>query len=79
MADFFDEPSPLKDRDTRREAICDYTGSLTEQMNDMLTAVEAGDVTEARRCFGEAKAWMDAIDDNLCERNEDGSRKDGGE
>jgi hypothetical protein len=42
----------------------------------MLIAVKANDVTEARERFGEMRAWMDAIDDNLCERDADGTRKE---
>lgn len=33
----------------------------------------------AREAFAEIKGWVDSIDDDLCERDADGNRKDSDE
>jgi hypothetical protein len=77
--EFFDAPSPLGDRETRREAINDYADNIEVEIANLKDAVETDDLESVRRRFAEAKAWFDALDDNICERDEDGSRKDGGQ
>jgi HPt (histidine-containing phosphotransfer) domain-containing protein len=76
--DFFDAPSPLNDRDTRREAIDDYADNIQMQCDDLKAALRQDDPKAVRRAFEEIQGWLDAVDDNLCERDEDGNRKDGG-
>lgn len=74
--EFFDAPSPLNDRDNRRDALNDYSSNMEDEISSLRDAVGSDDLEKARKHFEEMKGWLDAIDDNLCEREEDGSRKD---
>lgn len=68
---FFDAPSPLNDRPTRREALDDYCSNLEDEVAKLTAAVSSNDARRARRAFLEIKGWLDAIDDNLCRRDPD--------
>lgn len=72
--EFFDAPSPVGDRKTRREAIEDYASDLEDEAQALAHAVRRNDLTTARERFGELRAYLDAIDDNLCERDANGAR-----
>lgn len=74
--EFFDEASPLGDRDTRREAINDYASNAEDELSMLKYAVVDNDLARARKKLEELKGWIDAIDDNLCERDENGARRD---
>lgn len=74
--EFFDAPSPLGDRDTRREAISDYASNIEDELIFLKDTVAANDLAKARGHLEELRGWLDAIDDNLCAREEDGSRKE---
>lgn len=73
---YFEEPSPLGDRDTRGDAISDYAENIEDDLAGLRDAIANGDVEAARKRFKEIKGWVDAIDDNLCERDENGQRVD---
>ena len=78
MADdkqFFDDESPLGGR-PRHDSIQDAIRWADEALGDLGRAVDDRDLEEARKAFKEIKGWVDALDDDLCERNEDGTRKD---
>jgi len=70
--DFFNDKSPVGDRDTRREAIIDYASNIESEISSLKIAVEENDLARARERFEELKGWIDAIDNNLCEREDDG-------
>lgn len=73
---YFEEPSPLGDRETRGESIVDYANNVEDSLASLKDTVANGDVEGARKHFKEVKDWVDAIDDNLCERAENGQRVD---
>lgn len=74
--EFLDAPSPLGDRETRREAIEDYANNCESEIDDIKIAIARDDLSGARKHFEELKQWVDALNDNLCGRDENGSRKD---
>ncbi len=74
--EFFDASSPLNDRDSRREALCDYVSDAEDALSSLRDAIGEDDLAKARLCFENVKGWIDALDDNICEREEDGSRKE---
>lgn len=71
---FFNAQSPLGGR-PRRDSLGDACGFADSALDDLLYAVKANELQGARDAFEELKGWIDAIDDDLCARNADGSRK----
>ena len=80
--EFFEEPSPLNESRERGDNIRENVELLEEELYtiEQATRIEGGRFTlaNARKALVEARDLLNAIDDDLCERNEDGSRKDGG-
>jgi len=73
-AEFFDVPSPLDERETRREAIKDYAENVSIEADCLADAARDGDLVRLRTHWEELRDWMEALDDNVCKRDENGDR-----
>jgi hypothetical protein len=81
--EFFEAESPLDAGRTRGDNLRDNIELLGEELYtiEQTTRGEGGRFTlpYARKALVEARELLDKIDDDLCERDEHGSRKDGGD
>ncbi len=83
MSDFFEEPSQLDKRCTRGDNVRSVIDMLNEELYKIEQATRPAPesrhtLDHARKALVEARRLLDEIDDEICERDEHGSRKDGG-
>lgn len=69
---FFDAPSPVGDRATRREAITDYVGNIESEIYYLKEAVADNDERNAREHLESLRRWVVAITENFDEKNTPG-------
>lgn len=72
---FFDEKSPLGKRVPRRESIDDSADAAISAAEDIMRAVKEDDLAIARDAFEQLKMAVDAIEDDLVERDVNGTRR----